>query len=150
MPWLGHGDWAGIGYCGLLPVVPAIGSLRRIDDVADAAGGVKNLIPSKLARVIAGEGPFPTLGAPGSADVFVTEASAIAGMTPAQISQRLGIPASETYTVIEFATPSRGLASPISRSNPGFIGGGLTSGGAPEFVIPNGPIPSEATTRVLR
>lgn len=52
--------------------------------------------------------------------------------------------------VIEFSTPSEGLASPVFRSNPGFVGGGLTSGGAPEFVIPNGPIPPGATTTIIR
>jgi Novel toxin 10 len=115
-----------------------------------AAEGIANPVPSTLARVIPGEGPFPTLGLPGSADVFVTDASAIRGMTPAQISQRLGIPASDTFSVFEFPTPSQGIASPVFRSNPGFIGGGLTSGGAPEFVIPNGPIPAGATTTIIR
>jgi hypothetical protein len=114
-----------------------------------AAEGIANPVPSTLARVIPGEGPFTTLGAPGSADVFVTDASAIQGMTPAQISQRLGIPASDTFTTIQFPTPAQGLASPVFRSNPGFIGGGVTSGGAPEFVIPNGPIPAGATTTIL-
>jgi hypothetical protein len=33
--------------------------------------------------------------------------------------------------------------APVFRSNPGFVGGGLTAGGAPEFVVPNGPIPWE-------
>jgi len=114
-----------------------------------AAEGIANPVPSTLARVIPGEGPFPTLGLPGSADVFVTDPAAISGMTPAQISQRLGIPASDTFSVIQFPTPAQGLASPVFRSNPGFIGGGVTSGGAPEFVIPNGPIPAGATTTIL-
>ncbi|MHB1954479.1 MAG: polymorphic toxin type 10 domain-containing protein [Sulfobacillus sp.] len=30
------------------------------------------------------------------------------------------------------------------------MGGGFTSGGAPEFVIPNGPIPPGATTTVVQ
>jgi hypothetical protein len=102
-----------------------------------------------MARVIPGEGPFPTLGLPGSADVMVTNPAAIQGMTPAQIAQRLAIPESDVYTIIQFPTPSSGVASPILRSNPGFIGGGLTGGGAPEFVIPNGPIPPGATTTVI-
>ena len=68
------------------------------------------------------------------------------GLTP---FQRLGIPASDTFTTIQFPTPAQGLASPVFRSNPGFIGGGVTSGGAPEFVIPNGPIPAGATTTIL-
>ncbi|HZN02225.1 MAG TPA: polymorphic toxin type 10 domain-containing protein [Candidatus Polarisedimenticolia bacterium] len=55
---------------------------------------------------------------------------------------------SGSFTVIEFATPSMGLASPIFRKSPGFVGGGLTSGGAREFVLPNGPIPADALIRV--
>jgi hypothetical protein len=115
-----------------------------------AAEGIANPIPSTLARVIPGEGPFPTLGLPGSADVFVTDAAAIRGMTSAQIAPRLGIPASDTFSVFEFPSAGQNLASPVFRSNPGFIGRGLTSGGAPEFVIPNGPIPPGATTTIIR
>jgi hypothetical protein len=81
--------------------------------------------------------------------VFVTAADDIAGLTAAQISQKLGIPASDTFTIVRFPTPLSGLASPVNRSSPGFVGGGLTSGGAREFVIPNGPIPSNATIEVI-
>ncbi|MBE7540273.1 MAG: hypothetical protein HS122_17905 [Opitutaceae bacterium] len=35
------------------------------------------------------------------------------------------------------------------RTNPGFIQGGRTLGGAPEFVVPNGPIPPGASTRII-
>ena len=87
-------------------------------------------LPSTLARVIPGEGPFMTLGPAGDVDVFVTDAAAIDGATPAQIAERLTIPPSDEYTIIEFVTPSEGLASPVFRSNPGFIGGGTTAGGA--------------------
>jgi RHS repeat-associated protein len=113
------------------------------------AKGVTNAVPSTLARVIPGEGPFFTLGAPGAADVFVTDAAAIEGMTAFQIAERLGIPSSDTFTVIRFPTPPEGLASPVFRSNPGFVGGGLTTGRAPEFVLPNGPIPSGATITII-
>jgi len=44
--------------------------------------------------------------------------------------------------VIQFPTPRSGLASPVNRLDPGFIGGGRTAGGAREFVLPNGPIPA--------
>lgn len=50
--------------------------------------------------------------------------------------------------MIQFPTPT-GIASPVNRTNPGFIGGGQTVGGAPEFVIPNGPIPAGATTTII-
>ena len=114
-----------------------------------AARGVANPVPGELARVIPGRGPFPTLGPPGRADVFVTAADDIAGLTPAQISQRLTIPASDTFSIIRFPTPSTGIASPVFRTDPGFIGGGRTLGGAREFVLPNGSIPSGATTTIL-
>ena len=114
------------------------------------ASGIANPVPSTMARVISGEGPFPTLGMLGSADVFVTDASAIRGLTPTQISQRLGIPTSDAFTVFEFPTPPQGFATPVFRSNTGFVGGGLTSGRAPEFVIPNGPIPPGASSTIIR
>lgn len=38
--------------------------------------------------------------------------------------------------IIEFDTPS-GIATPVLRSDPGFVGYGRTAGGATEFVIPN-------------
>lgn len=42
---------------------------------------------------------------------------------------------------MEFPTPTEGLASPVLRSNPGFVGGGRTAEGTREFVIPNDPFP---------
>jgi Novel toxin 10 len=117
---------------------------------AGTEGAVANPVPETMARVIPGEGKFPTLGPPGKTDVFVTDAKAIEGLSPAQISERLAIPPSNTYTVVEFKTPSSGVASPINRTDPGFIGGGRTAGGAPEFVIPNGPIPEGAAVNVVR
>ena len=45
-------------------------------------------------------------------------------------------PSPFSLSVIEFDTPV-GLASPIGRTNAGFIGGGVTKGGAREFVVPN-------------
>jgi RHS repeat-associated protein len=111
---------------------------------AAAEAAITNPVPSIVARVIPGEGPFTTLGPPGAADVFVTNSQAISGLGSGGISNTLTIPYSETYTIIEFPTPAEGLASPIARTNPGFVGGGLTQGQAPEFVLPNGPIPEGA------
>ena len=83
-------------------------------------------------------------------DVFVTAADDIAGMSANQLGPRLGIRNSKEFTVFEFSTPRSGLASPINRANPGFVGFGRTSGGAREFVIPNGPIPANAIRRIVR
>jgi RHS repeat-associated protein len=118
---------------------------------AAAAGAASWTAPSVLVRVIPNGIPATTLGAPGAVDVFVTTPEAIAGLDAAGIAARLGIPESPTgFQVIQFPAPPAGLASPVFRPNPGFVGGGVTSGGAPEFVIPNGPIPPGATITVVR
>ena len=82
--------------------------------------------------------------------MFVTAADDIAGMNAAQIPGRLGILPNKSYTVIEFPTPNEGLATPVNRPNPGFVGRGQTSGFAREFVVPNGPILPGATVRIVR
>ncbi|MGQ0591592.1 MAG: polymorphic toxin type 10 domain-containing protein, partial [Gammaproteobacteria bacterium] len=131
----------------------AIKAARAADKVGDAvrvANGITNPVPSTLARVIQGEGPFPTLGLPGNSDVFVTAADDIAGLNAAQLAERLTVNSSEAFTVVKFPTPQSGLASPINRLDKGFIGGGQTAGGAREYVIPNGPIPIGATTEVVK
>jgi RHS repeat-associated protein len=110
---------------------------------------VRNPVPQTLARVIPGKGPFPTLGPPSRSDVFVTAADDIAGLTASQISKRLGIPPSNTFTVVQFPTPKSGLASPVNRTDPGFVGRGRTSGGAREFVVPNGSVPPNAVIKVI-
>lgn len=52
------------------------------------------------------------------------------------------------YRVIEFpSSSSENIASPVFRSNEGFVGGGRTGGGAPEWVVKNGPIPEGASVR---
>jgi hypothetical protein len=114
-----------------------------------AAKTVANPVPSDLARVVSGNRTLTTLGGPNATDVFVVAADDIAGMNAAQIAQRLTIPPANTFTVVTFPTPAQGLASPILRTNPGFVQGGLTAGGAREFVLPNGPIPAGATTTVV-
>jgi len=111
--------------------------------------GIRNRVPSRGARVIEGDQDFPTLGPPGQKDVFVTAASDIKGLNAQGLSKRLTIPESIRFTVYEFDMPTEGIASPVNRSNPGFIGRGRTQGGAREFVIPNGPIPQNATKKVV-
>ncbi len=92
-----------------------------------------------------------TLGPPNAADVFVTAASDIRGLNVAGIAERLTIPKADSFRVFEFPSSEvSGIASPINRVNPGFIGGGRTAGGAREFVIPNGPIPPGTMIRVVR
>ncbi len=129
--------------------IGAAASVLEATAAAIDAQTVSNAVPQTLARVIPGSGPFKTLG-PGVSDVFVTAAEDIRGITSTQqLAQRLAIPHSDTFTVVEFPTPAEGVASPINRSNPGFVGGGRTGGGAREFVVPNGPIPEGATIRII-
>ena len=115
------------------------------------AAEVANPVPTTMARVIPEGIPATTLGRPGAVDVYVTAAEDIAGLNAEQIARRLRIPQSPTgFRVIEFPTPEVGVASPVFRSDAGFVGGGRTSGGAREFVIPNQPIPENATIRIVR
>jgi len=114
-----------------------------------ATKSIANPVPGTLARVVPGHVNPKTLGT--TADVFVTNAKALKGLNAKQIADKLTIPQSSSgFKVIEFPTPSSGIASPVSRNNPGFVGGGRTAGGAPEFVIPNGPLPAGAATRAVR
>jgi RHS repeat-associated protein len=127
-----------------------IGRLAKAANTVEAAGvctakGISNPIPGTLARVIPDGIPAASLGRPGATDVFVTAAEDIRGLNAAQIAGRLTIQPSPTgFKVIEFPTPQSGIASPIFRSDPGFIGGGRTLGGAREFVIPNQPTPLDS------
>ena len=86
----------------------------------------------------------PTLGGSSAADVFVTAADDISGITTSQgLANRLtlldnaGNLRRGPFAVFEFDTPANGLGSPIFRNNTGFIQGGFTGGGAREFVLPN-------------
>jgi hypothetical protein len=103
-----------------------------------------------MARMIPHGVSATTLARPGAGDAFVTGVSDTAGLNAKQIAQRLTIPESPTgFKVIEFATPTSGVASPVFRGNPGFVSGGRTAGGAREFVIPNGPVPADAIIRTV-
>jgi hypothetical protein len=116
--------------------------------------GVSNPVPGTVARVVP-DNPITrasgTLGRPGADDVFVTAADDIQGLNAKQIAERLTIPESPTgFRVVEFPTPKSGIASPVNRTDPGFIGDGRTAGEAREFVIPNGTIPAGSSMRVVR
>ncbi len=72
-----------------LSVRPNANTAARVETaVGSGARGIANPVPERLARIIPGEGSFPTMGPPGRADVFVTAADDIAGMNAARISQR--------------------------------------------------------------
>jgi RHS repeat-associated protein len=97
---------------------------------------VARVIPSRHAG-------SPRLAASDQADAFVVVADDVAGLTKSsQLAERLslyrpdGSLARGPFTVIEFNAPC-GIACPIARGNAGFAAGGLTRGGAREFVVPN-------------
>lgn len=109
------------------------------------------LFPETLARVVPGGIPLKSLWAPNAVDVFVTDASRLVGKTADEIADLLTILKSSTgFNIIEMPSKTvNGIASPVGRTNPGFVGGGQTAGGLPEFVIPNGPIPADAIIRFV-
>ena len=111
---------------------------------------VTNPVPDTLARIYPGSQPYETLGRPNEADVFVTAYEDIAGLSAAELAEALTIAPAESFVVVSFPTPASGVSTPIGRSNPGFIGGGTTAGGAREFTIPNGKTPPNAKIEIVK
>ena len=133
-------------------VVGAKGANLALKGASAALKGTKvaNAVPSILARVVPADVKTTTLGAPNASDVFVTAAKDISGLNATQVAKKLTIPQSSSgFNVIEFSTPKTGLASPINRTNPGFVGKGRTAGGAREFTVPNQKIPKDAKTKKI-
>ncbi|SFS08517.1 RHS repeat-associated core domain-containing protein [Dyella sp. OK004] len=144
----------GLSAAGVLPGIGMVSgvarearAVRAMCQASGAARGVANPISSTLARVVPRNINPTTLGRAGDVDVFVTNASELRGLSNAEIASKLTIPeVPGGFRVIEFPSSSvDGIASPVFRSNPGFLQGGQTANGAAEFVIPNGPIPPGAT-----
>ena len=140
--------------------IPGAGALgRTIAKTADNAAALAQGVPGRLARVAPAEfGSGPRLAAPGSSEAFVTAADDIAGITNSRaLAERLTLvdDAGELIpgprAVIEFDTPASGIASPISRTNPGFAGRGKTRGGAREFTMPNAKVDelSNVSSRIV-
>jgi Novel toxin 10 len=127
----------------------ATGITRFATGVARRAGLLEiavQPIPARLARVVPADvlDMTKTLARAGDADAFVTPAEALAGMSSSEeIANALRLLDNKgnlirgPLGVIEFDTPAQGIASPIFRKNPGFVGKGLTGRGLPEFVLPN-------------
>lgn len=111
-----------------------------------------NTIPSnvRFSRTVSADvaegiqsGRFTTLGRMGADDVFITASDDIAGLSRGATANRLTIPQSDAAFRLDFTLPNaNGVASPVFRSNPGFIQGGRAAGGAREFVMPNLPLDS--------
>ncbi len=126
------------------------GGLRALPSLSRVTKKISNPVPDTVARVIPGTKARSTLGRMNADDVFVTGADDIAGLNAKQIAERLTIRDSKSFTIIEFPTPKNGIASPVLRNDPGFIGKGRTAGGAREFVIPNQGIPKDAQIRIAK
>jgi RHS repeat-associated protein len=111
---------------------------------AQAVGDPNNPVPSRVARIIPARfAAGPSLARPGASDAFVTAVDDIAGIdNSVDLARRLtlvdefGNQVKGPFAVLEFDAPL-GIASPIFRTNPGFVGQGLTQGGAREYVVPN-------------
>ena len=124
-----------------------------------APQAIRNPVPGRVARVVDArvlDRGASRLGAPGADDVFVTGADDIAGLSSSDaIAQQLTILdnavelRSGPFAVLEFDTPA-GIASPVFRKNPGFVGSGRTAGGAREFVTPNLPLDELVNLTVRR
>ncbi len=149
-------EWAGFAS-------PVAGSGRRAvaKEVAEEASErLANPIPRRAARVIRLRDvetakkieesrvlPYTHLGRAGDSDVFITAASDIRHLKTARgLARRLALLDDagnldvRPMLVLEFDTPLIGIASPVFRNIPGFVGRGRTAGGAREFVVPNLPL----------
>jgi len=115
----------------------------------DAAGIVTNplprtqrfarAVPVDVARLIDAGHTDITLAKPGDPDVFITAAEDLARYrSQSSVERRLGLPPGQRAIVtFNYDIGVGGIASPIWRDYPEFVGGGLTRGGAREWVIPN-------------
>lgn len=147
---LGAAAMGPTGNAGNLAGVEALAGSKGVG-LLTKPGKIANVVPSRVARVVPGDVTgIKTLGAPSASDVFVTAAQDIQGLGAKDIAKKLTIPNSSSgFQIFEFNTPT-GIASPINRTNPGFVGGGRTAGGAREFVIPNQEIPKGDVRRVVQ
>lgn len=123
---------------------------------ATQARNVANQVPTMLARVMPWSDPSKNpgfIGREGARRAFVTAADDIAGLkTPTEIAERLGIEKAQRYIIIRFPATeiNKGLATPTNYSDPLFLGRGLTSGGAREFIVPNLRVPPTATFEIIQ
>ncbi len=148
-------------------VMDAARALSRADEAADIARTATNLaehaievtaveitnplprtqrfaraLPERVARDIEAGLRDVYLAKPEDPDVFITAAEDLARYrTQASVERRLGLPPGQRAVVtFKYDVEAGGIACPICRSYPEFIGRGRTIGGAREWVIPNRPL----------
>lgn len=146
-------------YKGLLEDMPVYNMIGKIKQGLEMTASLLALVDAGLTLTVTSEATLPTrlarvvperfaggetLGRAGATDVFVTEASQLKGLKNSdEIAKKLtllnedGSLVKGPFRIIEFDTPAEGLAQPINRSNPGYVNGGKTAGGATEYIIPN-------------
>jgi hypothetical protein len=109
-------------------------------------------VPEDVARKIEAGFTNVTLARPGDPDVFITAAEDLARYrTQSAVESRLALPSGPQRAVVTFKYDweAGGIASPILRNYPEFIGGGITAGGAREWVIPNRPLSKLLDERLI-
>ena len=100
-------------------------------------------IPTRLVRVVPVNVQATTLARTTETDAFVANPAELKGLNADQIARKLTLKNADgsylkgPFKLIEFDTPTEGLAQPLNRTNPGFVNGGKTAGGATEYVVPN-------------
>lgn len=99
------------------------------------------ITPRQVERLQAGE-IVPLSARPGATQAFVTSADALPqGASRARLAELAGLPQEQVGGVVRLRINDlTGIASPVRSDAPGFVGRGVTSGGIPEFVVPNAPI----------
>ena len=122
-----------------------VASVAPVAPIGESSRGVLNPVPSRMARVVPAEfAGGSRLAAPSATEAWVTAADDLAGIATSEalasrltLVDRSGSLIPGPRAIIEFDAVTEGLASPVLRDAPGFVGRGMTGGGAREFVIPN-------------
>jgi hypothetical protein len=136
----------------------AVDVLKAVENVAEITNPLPRTqrfaraVPEDVARKIEAGFTNVTLARPGDPDVFITAAEDLARYrTQSAVESRLALPSGPQRAVITFKYDweAGGIASPILRNYPEFIGGGITAGGAREWVIPNRPLSELLDERLI-
>ncbi len=122
--------------------VRAAAEAEKITNPLPATRRFARAVPERVARDIEAGLKDVYLAKPGDPDVFITAAEDLARYrTQASVERRLALPAGQRAVVtFKYDVEAGGIASPIFRHYPEFVGGGRTLGGAREWVIPNRPL----------
>ncbi len=155
-----QGEFHWTDLAGLLPIIPASGvrALRHADVISQITNAIPRTrryaraIPNWVAELIESGERGISLAPPSETDAFITAAEDLARYrSQASVAKRLTLPpGNRAIVTFKYHGP---IASPVLRENPGFLPGGLTAGGAREWVIPNQPLDalnvSDVTVRYL-